>query len=451
MDDTFYALLINEINKYAEYTFLNGELKEFSRLGRWKDVTVDEFRTFLGLLFHTGTVSMNRIQDYWKKDPLFNIPIFGAKMSRDRFLIILRCLHFQENPKSSEPKPQDRLYKIRPLLNYFNKKMENIYYPGQNLSLDESMILWRGRLIFKQYIKNKRHKYGIKLYMLTEPDGIILKFAVYTGVLDDFGGTGHAANIVLHLMEEKLDVGHSLFMDNYYNSYRLALQLLDRKTLCSGTLRLDRKDLPAEIKSAKLAKGETMALYSEGVMVGLWRDKRQVSYVSTEFGNDMIRDFNRRGLEKEKPEAIVMYNKYMGGVDRQDQFMAYYPISRKCLRWYQKLGIHVLQLLLLNSYLLFREYGSNRRMPFYEFRLHIIRYLLKIDDTPVTGPAPQPSNKHTPQSFPPSTTRKGAKVKRCRVCLSKDKRKDTAYFCDACPDKPALCLKSCFSEHHEKK
>lgn len=81
MDDTFYELLTTEINKYPEYTFLNEEVKEFSRISRWKDVTVDEFRTFLGLLFHMGTVSMNRIEDYWKKNPLLNFPIFPAKMS----------------------------------------------------------------------------------------------------------------------------------------------------------------------------------------------------------------------------------------------------------------------------------------------------------------------------------------------------------------------------------
>ena len=74
------------------------------------------------------------------------------------------------------------------------------------------MVLWRGRLVFRQYIKNKRHRYGVKLYLLTEPDGTMLKASVYTGTLDGYGGKGHAANIVLHLTEEMLDVGHSLFI-----------------------------------------------------------------------------------------------------------------------------------------------------------------------------------------------------------------------------------------------
>ncbi|KAJ8954830.1 hypothetical protein NQ318_023388 [Aromia moschata] len=42
-----------------------------------------------------------------------------------------------------------------------------------------------------QYIKNKCHKYGIKLYMLAEPNGLILKFHVYEGSLDVYGGSGH--------------------------------------------------------------------------------------------------------------------------------------------------------------------------------------------------------------------------------------------------------------------
>jgi len=65
--------------------------------------------------------------------------------------------------------------------------------------------------------------------MLTEPNGLIIKFAVYTGVLDDLGDKDHAANGVLHLMSEKLNNGHSMYMDNFYNSIDLAEQLLPTK------------------------------------------------------------------------------------------------------------------------------------------------------------------------------------------------------------------------------
>lgn len=197
-------------------------------------MTVEEMKIFLGLLLHMGTIRLNRLNDYWKTHQLFNIPVFRSKMSRDRFLVILRCLHFSKNPEEHQPIPADRLFKIRPLVDYFNNKMNEIYYPGKNICIDESMVLWRGRLFFRQYIKNKRHKYGIKLYMLTEPDGIILKFAVYTGALDILGGRGHATNVVLHLLEEKFNCGHSVYLDNFYNSVDLAAKLLEKDTYCTG-------------------------------------------------------------------------------------------------------------------------------------------------------------------------------------------------------------------------
>ena len=89
------------------------------------------------------------------------------------------------------------------------------------------MVLWRGRLIFRQYIKNKKHKYGIKLYMLTTPTGMVQKFAVYTGMLDDLGRKGHTQKVVIHLLDEKLNVGHHVYMDSYYNSFELAKHSLE--------------------------------------------------------------------------------------------------------------------------------------------------------------------------------------------------------------------------------
>lgn len=88
-------------------------------------------------------------------------------MVRDRFLVLLCCIHFAPNIDNiNQEQQKDCLYKVRPLINYFNNKINSIYYPKKELLLDESMVLWRGRLFFCEYIHNKCHKYGIKLYML---------------------------------------------------------------------------------------------------------------------------------------------------------------------------------------------------------------------------------------------------------------------------------------------
>jgi hypothetical protein len=87
----------------------------------------------------------------------------------------------------------------------------------KELSLDKSMILCRGCLFFRQYIKNKKHKYGMKLYMLTEPDGLVLRLHLYGGSADITSGKGHTEKVVLHLLKDFLAKGHSVYMDNYYN------------------------------------------------------------------------------------------------------------------------------------------------------------------------------------------------------------------------------------------
>jgi hypothetical protein len=56
------------------------------------------------------------------------------------------------------------------------------FSPFQDLLIDQSMVLFKGRLMFKQYIKTKRHKFGINLYMLCDSETCdVLDFIVYTG------------------------------------------------------------------------------------------------------------------------------------------------------------------------------------------------------------------------------------------------------------------------------
>lgn len=447
IDEIFLEHIVRETNRYALEVFFGPSTTPQSRITRWKDLTVEEIKIFIGLLLHTGTIRMSRIQDYWRKGKLFGLTCFSDYMSRDRFLMILRCLHFSNNALDTG---DDRLFKVRGLVDYFNNKMNSVYYPQQNLSLDECMVLWRGRLFFRQYIKGKRHKYGIKLYTLSEPHGIVLRFLVYCGVLDDMGGKGHAANVVLSLMQGKLGNGHSLYMDNYYNSFTLAAKLLSNGTYCTGTLRSDRKHVPMEVKKEKLKTGETIARYAEGVMIGKWKDKREVTYISTEFENCMASVTNKRGEERMKPEPIIKYNAFMKGIDRGDQMMAYYPSEQKTVRWYKKVFIHVLQMLLTNSYFLYNEcaFDINRnRMSLYQFRLDVIDALLP--DKPASVIRLPRNAEHTPSKNDTIPNTNHSKRKRCRVCSTKGKKTLTTFVCRVCPGEPGLCVVKCFDEYHK--
>ncbi|XP_049767584.1 piggyBac transposable element-derived protein 4-like [Schistocerca cancellata] len=443
--DDILQLIVDETNDNARNIFASANTQEGSRISNWKPVSIEEIRVFLGISLHMGNVKCARLQDYWKRDPLFENKGITMSMSRDRYLLILRALHFAKNPESGEPKPNDRLYKIRPILNYFNNKMCNVYYPGRDLSLDESMILWRGRLSFRQYIKNKRNKYGIKLYMLNNPDGFINKCAVYTGMRGDMGGKGHAEKIVLHLLEEKVNVGHHIYMDNFYNSFALAKTLLNAKTHCTGTLRVNRKNTPKDVVCAKLGKGDTIARYSDGVMIGKWKDRREVSYISTEYPNTMERVQNARQQIVAKPLPIIRYNSCMSGTDRQDQMLSYYLCERKTIRWPKKLFFHVVDMLMFNAHYLYNKY-SGHNMTLYDYRIQIIKGLLPPMDV-TKGVRNKCKDTHVVQKRDATEGTKQVMRKRCKTCAARGKRTDTPYVCITCPNQPGFCLNCCTITH----
>ena len=108
--------------------------------------------------------------------------------------------------------------------------------PHKELLFDESMMLWRGRLVFRQYIKNKRHKYGIKFFELCTNDSFVLKTEVYSGQkFQDPQSFGKTRDVVLHLMELYLDKGYHLFTDIWCNSLPLTKYMSLRRTYITGT------------------------------------------------------------------------------------------------------------------------------------------------------------------------------------------------------------------------
>lgn len=185
------------------------------------------------------------------------------------------------------------------------------------------------------------------------------QFIIYTGstteVQTDIVPTEvqKTTQIVIKLVEPLFGVGHTLWMDNYYNSPDLCLILKRNKVNVAGTLRINRREVPEEIKQEKLKKGELVAYHSQGVMVLKWLDKKQVSFISS-FHNASMQTIEKRGKEIKKPTCIREYNQFMGGVDLKDQKLQPYLIERKrCTKWYLKLFRRLLNRAIHNSLIIY--------------------------------------------------------------------------------------------------
>ena len=157
-------------------------MKRNSRVYEWEPTDPKEMKHFLGLTFPMAIIQKPNIQMYCSNDPLYCTLIFKQVMKRDTSLFILKFLHFNNNDNMShrtEPNP-DKLFKIRPLVDHLFEKIQEIYTLSKNVCIDESLLLWKGQLHFKQYIPLKRSRFGIKLFMLCEDGGYTYPFQVYT-------------------------------------------------------------------------------------------------------------------------------------------------------------------------------------------------------------------------------------------------------------------------------
>ena len=117
----------------------------------------------------------------------------------------------------------------------------------------------------------------------------------YSPFYDDFPIT---SKIVLTLIDELLDKGYCLYTDNFYTSPNLADYLAQRQINTIGTLRLNRIGVPKSVKEAKLKKGEATAAYRKKLIVLKWKDKKDVTILSSIHDAAFINSTSRRGREK---------------------------------------------------------------------------------------------------------------------------------------------------------
>ena len=164
--------------------------------------------------------------------------------------------------------------------------------------------------------------------------GYVYDFIIYTGTTNRFGPDFQSwlvsSQIVLTVMKPLFDKRHCHTVDNYYTSPNLADFLVSKDTDIYGTVRLHRKNLPIGMKQENLQKGEVSA-YSRGKLLALkWKDKKDVSLLSSIHSEHMV-DVEIRTCSVSKPKVVMDYNNRMDAMDRVVKHLSVYPTPRK--RW----------------------------------------------------------------------------------------------------------------------
>ena len=371
-------------------------------------------------------------------------------MSRNRFLLILKYLHFNNNahhvPRGQEG--YDPLFKIRPVYDYIRQRFGEVYQPEQQLSLDESTIGWRGNLHFRCYNPTKSHKFHMKAFVVAEgSSGYVTKWELYTGKRDDISEKGATYDVVRRLLEDYRGFGYTVYLDNYYSSPVLFQDLFTDNIMACGTVRPNRKGLPKEELKRRLDRGQHVAWRKNELMVLKWKDKKDVHMLSTCHNSETAetgRVERATGTAVRKPKVIIDYNKYMGGVDRSDQLMQYHSFERKTSKYYKKVFFHLLHLCQVQAYSLHKK-TAERQMLHREFCLQVAKGLVQRALGVIPAPGTVGRGAHNAHDVAPGA-RKATPTKRCKVCQKAGVRKETRYHCEVCST--PLCIAPCFERFH---
>ena len=115
------------------------------------------------------------------RDLQLHNPFYGETMAQDRFLHIPHLLDFADNSqRPDESEEYDRLWKLRTVFDKLNEAYAKFYNTSEHLAVDEVIVKFKGRGIFRQYTPKKRKHFSIKIYKLCDESG-------YTGCFTTCG------------------------------------------------------------------------------------------------------------------------------------------------------------------------------------------------------------------------------------------------------------------------
>lgn len=195
----------------------------------------------------------------------------------------------------------------------------------------------------------------------------------------------------------------------------------------------------------------SVATTDDNITVLRWQDTKPVHTVSTYAGahpEDTVKRYDRKSKEKidvTRPFVIQEYNKFTGGVDMMERMIAYYPHGFKNKKWYLRVFFHLLNMAIINSWLLYRK-DVDSAVPLLHYKASIVWTMLELgketkrgrksnvdsDDSPtikkkrVIGSIPElryDGNDHYPAKVP---------AKQAPRCTDLNCRSRTRFICDKC-------------------
>ncbi|KAL2096765.1 hypothetical protein ACEWY4_005972 [Coilia grayii] len=375
-----FQLITTMTHMYAEQSAVRG----------FKHASVSETEALVGLHMAMGVLGLPRVRMYWSSR--INIGLFQDTLSRDRFFQLRTNLHVVNNNERPSDST-DVFYKVRPLYDSIRKRCLELQME-ENLSIDEQIVPFRGKLSVLQYVKGKPEPWGVKVYFLCGKSGLAYDFLIYQGATTELSDQskkilGHGAAVVTHLCQRIQNPNHKLFFDNFFTTYNV---------------------LEADKEMSKKGRGSHDEVRSRDGKVVLvkWFDNRSVVLASNFVGvgeEDEIERWEQKAgefVKIKRPEIVKLYNESMGGVDKFDQLISLYRTTIRSRKWSLRMITHAFDVAVVNSWLEYRRdqelQGTQPKqvMDLLQFKMAVAEALVRVGKTQSLKKRGRPSSSNKP-------------------------------------------------------
>lgn len=288
---------------------------------------------------------------------------FRATLSEKRFCFLINCLRFDDRTTRLQRKSETRLAPVSVIWDILMTNCRKSYKASSYVTIDEQLVAFRGRCLFRMYIPSKPARYGIKIVMMCDNSTkYVIDATPYLGKGTVPDGQVAADFYVKKLVTSIKGSNRNITMDNWFCNIPLTLSLLhDEKLTVIGTIKKNKKELPIQFTDPKFQnrKSDTsFFLFHKNVTVVSYKPKQNklVTLISSAHQDDAIDPVSK------KPEIVLNYNSTKGGVDSFDQMTNNMNCSRKTKRWPLCYFYNMLNITNVNAYVIYMHnfYKTNK-------------------------------------------------------------------------------------------
>ena len=262
---------------------------------------------------------------------------------------------------------EDRLFKIRPSVDYLNEKVEELARPlPRNLSIDEAMEPHYGHHPQQTVYSRQANSQ----WCMATAEGYLVKYNPYTGKNPRQPGFGLGGSVVkmLALNTVPKKAGHYVYIDNYFKSLRLLRELtvdgikyFTALAQSDGTGWSDRAPMK-DLRKAQRGTHNVLQATNGTVRPVRWKHNGEVTVASSwddplVLGKTTVKRWARvykQKMDVPQPSIFNESNHGIGGVDVFDRMRGQYRIRIRSEKWYRPQVVFGINASLVNARTLYR-------------------------------------------------------------------------------------------------